>query len=172
MANILTVQQAANALRVETTDARMLDLLTQVDLFIQRATGRDWTQDTAKNVTAVSAATMLLVQWFDNPSMIGDQGSLYFGLTAALNQLEVEALKYRKYEFEGLNGGGSIFLPGAREGDDVIKLVGIFNASGSQTSAFESEISEEGYLKQLSTSNLSETIFVVVLKSPADDVDV
>jgi hypothetical protein len=172
MTNILTAQQAANALRTETTDLRMLDLLPQVDLFIQRATGRDWTQDTTKNAVAVSAATMLLVQWFDNPSMIGDQGSLHFGLTAALSQLEAEALKYRKYEFEGISGVGSILLPGAREGDDVVKLVGIFNASGSQISSFESEVSEENYLKQISASDLTETIFVVVLKSPADDVDV
>lgn len=172
MTNILTAQQAANALRVETTDLRMLDILPQVDLFIQKATGRDWTQDGTINKVAISAATMLLVQWFDNPSMMGNEGGLHYGLNATLTQLEAEALKYRKYEFEGLNGGGSIYLPGAREGDDVIKLVGVFNASGSQTSSFESDISEENYILQTSTSDLSETIFVVVLKSPADDIGV
>lgn len=172
MANILTAQQAANALRVDATDPRLLDLLPQVDQFIWRATGRDWTQDTSKHPTAVSAATMLLVQWFDNPSMIGNEGSLHFGLTAALSQLEAETLKYRKYEFAGLNGSGSILLPGAREGDDVIKLVGIYNASGSQAANFESEISEDDQILQTSDGDFSEAIFVVVLKSPAEDVGV
>ncbi len=73
MTNILTLQQAANALHVNVNDARMIDLLPQVDKFIQDATGRDWTEDAEKNATAISAATMLLVMWFENPSMIGDE---------------------------------------------------------------------------------------------------
>ena len=91
MTNILTAQQAANALRVETTDLRMLDILPQVDLFIQKATGRDWTQDGTINAVAISAATMLLVQCFDNPYMMGNEGWLHYCLSAALTQLEDEA---------------------------------------------------------------------------------
>ena len=171
--HILTVTQAANALRVDTTDVRMLDLLSQVDKFIERATGRDWTQDAEIHPTAVSAATMLLVQWFDNPAMVnGDSTLMTFGLTAALTVLESEALKYRKYEFEGVDGSGSISLPGAREGDTVIKLVGVYGSSGDQTAKFESSIVESGYLDQVSTEDLSEHIYVVVLKSPADDIGV
>jgi len=170
MANILTAQQAANALRVGTTEARMLDLLPQVDLYIQNATGRNWTQDTTKNVTAISAATMLLVMWFENPTMIGMEGGSSHGLTSALAQLEAEALKYHKHVIAGGNGAGSIALPGANIGDDVISLVGIYGVSGSQVENFESEISVNGSIQQISGSDLSENIYVVIIKSPADDV--
>ena len=174
MTNILTSAQAENALRVASGDARVTDLLPQVDKIIERATGRDWTQDGADHIhpVAVSAATMLLVQMFENPAMTGDSTMMTFGLTNALAVLEAEALKYRKYEFEGCTGGGSIYLPGAREGDEVIKLVGVYGASGDQSSNFEDAISEENYLVQLSTEDFSEVHFVVVLKSPADDIGV
>lgn len=172
MANILTSAQAENALRVASGDSRVSDLLPQVDKIIERATGRDWTQDTAKHPIAVSAATMLLVQMFENPAMTGDSTMMTLGLTNALAMLEAEALKYRKYEFEGCTGGGSIYLPGAREGDEVIKLVGVYGASGDQSSNFEDAISEEDYLVQLSTQDFAEIHFVVVLKSPADDIGV
>ncbi len=168
--HLVTAAQAANALRTSASDSRMLDLLPLVDMYIQKATGRDWTQDASINKTAVAAAIMLLVQWYDNPSMIGTEGSLAHGLTAVLSQLEAEALKYRKYEFEGLNGGGWIYLPGAREGDTIIRLVGVYGASGDQTDKFESAISEECRLHQTSTENLDEHIYVIILKSPADDI--
>lgn len=169
-AHILTPAQAANALRVSASDSRMLDLIPLVDMYIQKATGRDWTQDAAINKTAIAAATMLLVQWYDNPSMIGVEGSLAHGLSATLSQLEAEALKYRKYQFEGLNGGGWVYLPGAREGDTVIKLVGVYGSSGSQVANFESSISEEDRIEQTSTDNLDEHLYVIILKSPADDI--
>ncbi len=172
MANILTSAQAENALRIASGDSRVADLLPQVDKIIERATGRDWTQDTTKHSIAVSAATMLLVQMFENPAMTGDSTMMTLGLTNALAMLEAEALKYRKYEFEGCTGGGSIYLPGAREGDTVIKLVGVYGASGDQSANFEDAISEEDYLVQLSTQDFSEIHFVVVLKSPADDIGV
>jgi len=170
MANILTAQQAANALRVEVGDLRMLDLLPQVDRFIERATGRDWTQDATKNVIAIAAATMLIVMWFDNPSQLGGEGNLPFGLNAALAQLEVEALRYRKTQFYGLSGVGSISIPGACVGDDVISLVGVYGSSGSQVSKFESKISVHGQLQQTNASNLSANLYVVILKSPAEDI--
>ena len=172
MTTILTTTQAENALRVASGDARVSDLLPQVDKIIERATGRDWTQDSTKHPIAVSAATMLLVQMFENPAMTGDSTLMTFGLTNALGMLEAEALKYRKYEFEGCNGGGSIYLPGAREGDVVIKLVGVYGASGNQSSNFESSISEERYIVQTSSEDFNEIHFVVVLKSPADDIGV
>lgn len=170
MTNLLTTTQASNALRVATSDSRMADLLPLVDRYIRDATGRDWTADATIHPTAMSAATMLLVQWYDNPSMIGMDGSLSHGLTAALTQLEAEALKYRKYQFNGASGAGGISIPGALEGDDVISLVGVYGVSGSQTASFESEISEEGYIQQTSSSDLSDNLYVVILKSPKDDI--
>ncbi len=172
MPNILTSAQAENALRVPSGDLRVADLLPQIDSFVQRTTGRDWTQDASIHPTAVSAATMLLVMWFENPAMIGDAGAMPFGLTHALMILEAEALKYRKHKFDGIHGAGSISLPYARPGDDVIKLVGIYGVSGSRTADFESEISEAGAIQQTASSDLSENIYVVVLKSPADDIGI
>ena len=169
-AHILTPEQAANALRVETSDVRMLDLLPQVDKFVERATGRDWTQDASKHPLAAAAATMLCVMWFDNPSMIGDAGSMPFGLTFALAQLEGEALRYRTYQFYGATGAGGISVPGARVGDDVISLVGVYGVSGSQVANFETEISVKGQIQQTSSSDLSANLYVLILKNPADDI--
>ena len=170
MANILTVDQAANALRVPNTDPRLIDLLPQVDEFIKRATGRDWAQDTSKFQVAISAATQLLVMWYDNPSMIGNDGSLPFGLTAALTMLEAEALKYRRYEFRGIHGAGYIALPGARAGDQVISLVGTYGVSGDQSANFESALRYPDSFLQISTDDLYWNFYVVILKNPADDV--
>lgn len=170
MTNILTSAQAANALRVATSDSRLADLLPQVDAYIKNATGRDWTADQTIHSSAIAAATMLLVMWFDNPSMVGSEGSLSHGLTFQLSQLEAEALKYRKYQFYGASGAGGISVSGALVGDDVISLVGVYGASGSRVADFETEISEEGYIQQISGSDLSENLYVVILKSPKDDI--
>ncbi len=170
MTNILTAAEAASAIRTDATDADLLALLPLVDAFVNRATGRDWTQDGTINPLAKNAARMLIVQWYDNPAQMGDGNALAFGLKNTLMQLESEALKYRKYEFEGVNGGGGILIDGARVGDDVVKLVGVYGASGSQTASFESEISEENQLQQTSSADLSENRYVVILKSPADDI--
>jgi len=168
--HILTVEQAANALRVETTDLRMLDLLSQVDKFVERATGRDWTQDTAKSPIAISAATMLIVMWFDNPSMIGQDGSLPFGLNATLAQLEVDALRYRKYQVTGVGGSGYIRLPGAQVGDQVIRLSGVYGSSGDQSAKFESTVQYQNSLKQIVAEDLGSNIYIVILKSPGEDI--
>lgn len=170
MTSILTSTEAANALRVASSDARLADLLPQVDRYIQSATGYDWTTDAEINPLAKAAATMLLVMWFDNPSMIGSEGSLPHGLTFALGQLEAEALKYRKYEFEGAAAAGDIYLQGARMGDEVVKLVGIYGLSGDQSAKFEAEISDSGYIAQTYNGDLSDNLFVVFLKSPKDDL--
>lgn len=170
MTNILTSTEAANALRIASSDARLADLLPQVDKYIQAATGYDWTTDATINPLAKSAATMLLVSWFDNPSMIGTDGSLSHGLTYCLSQLEAEALKYRKYQFEGISLSGDIYLPDARMGDEVVKLVGVYGASGDQSAKFESAISDDHYIAQTHDGDLSDQLFVVFLKSPAVDV--
>lgn len=167
---ILTANQAANALRVSSTDPRLVDLLPIIDAYVERATGRDWSQDEAKNKIAVSVATMLLVQWFENPGMMGTGGDMPYGITAHLTLLEAEALKYRKYQFAGINGAGALSLPGAMTGDVVIKLTGVYGVSGSQVASFESIISEDDQIQQTSGSDLSENLYVVILKHPAEDV--
>ena len=170
MTSILTTIEAANALRVSSSDARLADLLPQVDKYIQSATGRDWTADTTIHPLAKAAATMLVVSWFDNPSMIGSEGSLSHGLTFTLGQLEAEALKYRKYQFEGITSAGDIRLDGALMGDEVISLVGVYGAIGNQAAKFESEISDSGYIAQTYNGDLTDQLFVVILKSPKDDI--
>jgi hypothetical protein len=165
MTNILTATEASQFVRTETTDAVMLALLPMVDEYLYNATGHEWNNDSTINPTAKLAAGMLLVSWYDNPSQVGQGVS-----GAPLVQLEAEALKYRKYEFEGSDGAGSISLPGARKGDDVVKLVGVCIVTGDQSSSFEGTITVDDQIQQSSASDLSDNLYVVVLKHPADDV--
>jgi hypothetical protein len=94
VANILTVTEASNALRTSADDPNLLDLLPQVDSYIQNATGRDWTQDSPIHPVAKAAARMLLVMWHEDPAMMAQRNApLSFGLSACLLQLEVIALQ-------------------------------------------------------------------------------
>jgi len=173
MANILTAAEAAQFVRTDTTDAVMLMLLPIVDDVIKRATGRDWTADATISPTAKAVAGMLLVQYYDNPGQAGSlitDAPLAFGVTNALAQLEAETLKYHKHVVAGLTGAGSIPLPGTKVGDHVVAVTGIYGVSGSQVSRFESVISVAGGLRQTSGSDLSVNIYVVITKSPAEDV--
>lgn len=167
MANILTAAQAANFLRTETTDAVMLQFLPLVDQYLLSATGRDWTVDSTKHPTAITAAGMLLIHWYDNPILVGHAPA---ALANLLVQLEAEALKYRKYQFDGSNGVGSISIEGARKGDDVVTLVGVYGVTGDQSAKFEGTVSVDDELQQTDAGDLSDNIYVVVLKHPADDV--
>lgn len=93
MTNLLTSEQAAEALRCDVTDTRMLDLLSQVDRYIENATGRDWTQDDPIVPEAVSAATMLLTRWFENPAVLtGESVEMPQGLSSLLLTLEIKAI--------------------------------------------------------------------------------
>lgn len=167
MANILTAAEAANVLRCETTDATMLQLLPMIDKYILNATGHDWASDSSILPEAKSAAQMLLVMWYENPAMIaGGISSLNFGLSAALVQLEAIALRY--IEFEGISSAGYISLPGVKEGDTIETLVGIIGVSGDQSVSFESVISQDGYIKQLSGSDLSDKWFRAFVKTPGE----
>jgi hypothetical protein len=167
MANILTAQEGANFIRTEATDAVMLMLLPHVDSYINNATGHDWTADSTIHPTAKLAAGILLVNWYDNPLMVGQ--SIGAALPQ-LSQLEGEALKYRKIEFYGINGAGAVALDGALYGDAVLKLLGVAGETGSQVAKFETTISVEGQIQQISAADLSEKMYVVVLKHPKDDV--
>ena len=170
MTNILTADQAANFIRSVNTDPVMLQLLPLIDKFVERATGRDWTQDATKHPLAIMSAGMLLVQWYDNPSQMGTSLSLPSGVDSTLAQLEAEGLRYRKYEFRGITGTGYINLPGAKFGDQVISLVGIYGVSGDQSANFESAIQYDDSLKQLTTANNYWNRYAIILKSPGQDV--
>lgn len=154
MTNILTAAEAASALRCDETDQYMLDLLPGVDSFIRNATGRDWTQDNPIHPVAKSAARMLIVQWHEDPGMqASGVANLNFGLRSTLVQLEALAAYY--FSFAGRNGAGKIDLPGAQVGDQVNSVTGIVGVSGDQSAAFESEISVDDQIQQISTSDLS-----------------
>jgi hypothetical protein len=167
MANILNAAEAANFIRSTTDDAVMLQLLPLADTYLSQATGHDWATDATKHNTAKMAAGVLLTYWYDNPNAIGQAPE---ALTALLVQLEAIALKYRKYLFEGLNTAGSIPLPGARAGDVVITLTGVYGVAGDQSAKFEATVSDDDQIEQTATDDLSDNQYVVVLKHPADDV--
>jgi hypothetical protein len=93
VATILTAAEASNVLRCADNDPNMLDLLPQVDVYIQTATGRDWAVDTPIYPAAKAAARMLLVRWHEDPGGMAAGLSLGFGLNAILTQLEAKALE-------------------------------------------------------------------------------
>ncbi len=152
MANILTAQEAATVLRCAVDDDAMLDLLPLIDAYLENASGRDWTADTPVYHSAKAAARMLLVKWHEDPGCMTSGGSLGFGFAAALVQLEALALRY--HVFAGRSGAGPICLTGAHLGDTVSSVVGKVGASGSQAAAFETVITVEGYIQQISNSDL------------------
>lgn len=165
--NILSAAEAAIFLRSVADDQAMLQMLPLIDEYLKNATGHDWAGDAVIHPAAKSAAGMLLINWYDNPSMVGNSPT---GLTGLLLQLEAEALDYVRIHFTGLNGAGSISMESAREGASVISLTGVYGLTGDQRAKFESAISEDGLLAQTSSDDLSECQFVVVLKHPAEDV--
>lgn len=162
MANILTAGEASTVLRCDITDADMLALLPLVDAYIKNATGHDWAADTAIRAEAKSAARMLLTLWHENPGMItSGMTTLGFGLSAALTQLEVIGLRYK--EFTGRDGAGGISLPGVYVGDSVSSVTGLVGASGDQKAAFETVISMDGQIQQVSENDLSEKVYRVFI---------
>jgi hypothetical protein len=94
MTNILTIPEAANALRTADNDINLVDLLPQVDAYIQNATGRDWTADSPINPLAKAAARMLIVKWHEDPGMNATQvASLGYGLASCFVQLQSLAMQ-------------------------------------------------------------------------------
>ncbi len=166
MANILTAGEAAVVLRCDASDAAMLALLPQVDAYIKNATGRDWASDSSIRPEAKSAARMLLVLWHENPGMMIESGALSHGLRAALTQLEAISLQTKV--FTGANGAVGCSLPGACVGDSVSVLVGLIGVSGDQKSLFETVISVDDQIQQLSTGDHSEHWFRVTLTPPEE----
>jgi hypothetical protein len=145
----------------------LYDLLPQVDDYLKRATGVDWSSIVPIPTAAKSAARMLLVKWFEDPGGMGDgEASLGFGLRSALVQLEVEAIRYKT--FEGLSGAGWINISGAQVGDEVVSVTGILGATGDASASFATYIELEGALEQTSTSDLSGKFYRAYLK-PLED---
>ena len=169
MSNVLTAAEAANFVRTTPTDAVMLQLLPLVDEYLYKATGHDWATDATIHPLAKATAGIILVTWYDNPGMSGADPDGP-GISGHLVQLEAEALKYRKYQFKGRDSAGSIPLSGARDGDVVLKLVGVDGVANDQKTKFASVISADNQIEQVSSADLSGNQYVVVLKSPGDDV--
>jgi hypothetical protein len=151
MANILTASEAATVLRIEEDSQTLLDLLPAIDAYIKGATGHDWAADSPVIPEAKSAARILLVRWHEDPGALA--GTLTLGQSAVLVQLESLAARYRT--FAGLSGAGSIALPGAKVGDTVSSLVGKIGVSGDQSAMFETVISVDDAIQQISNADLS-----------------
>lgn len=165
--HVLNVTEASTVLRCATTDPDMLALLPIVDAYLYRATGRKWELETTIPFEAKAAARILITQWHENPGMIGnDSESLNLGFKACLSHLSLLALYTQ--EFNGRHGSGYCHLMSAIKGETIESLVGLIGCSGDQTSLFESVISEDGHIKQLSSTDLSEMLFRVKLKPPAE----
>ncbi len=79
-------------------------------------------------------------------------GALSQGLGAVLTQLEALALRYQT--FEGSPSAGYIYLPGVCKGDSVSSVTGIQGISGNQAATFETVISINDYIQQISVSDL------------------
>lgn len=92
MANILTVEEAARSVAVEPTDEKLLDILPQVDAYVNGTTGHNWTSDDTINPEAKTAARIYLVLLYDLMSMQQNQiDALNRALTSALSRLEALA---------------------------------------------------------------------------------
>ena len=167
MANILTAAEAAIVLRTSASDAAMLALLPLVDSYLKNASGHDWAADTTIRPEAKAAAQMLITMWYENPGMTASGiTTLNFGLQAALVQLEALAESYR--EFLGRNGAGGCVMTGAKVGDTVSTLVGIIGITGSQVASFETVITVDDQIQQLSSSDLSTKWFRAFIVKPGE----
>jgi len=157
MTNILTTQEAADFLKCEVDDPTMLLLLPQIDAYIKRSTGRDWTTESPIPVEAKSMARGLIVRWHEDPGVLNSsqEAVLSGSLLACAQQLRVMAAFY--FLFEGLPGVGMIAIPGVAEGDVVLSVVGKVNITGDQSDKFEAVITWDGFLQQISAADLDET---------------
>jgi hypothetical protein len=157
MANILTTQEAADFLKCEVDDPAMLLLLPQIDAYIKRSTGRDWASESPIPMEAKSFARGLLVRWHEDPGVLNSsqEAVLTGSLLACAQMLRAMAAYY--FLFEGLPGVGMVSIPGVCEGDVVISVKGKVNLTGDQSDKFETVITWDGFLQQISDADLDET---------------
>lgn len=93
MANILTIDEAIRVVMVDSTDERLLDVLPQVDTYINGATGHDWAKDVTINLEAKAAARLYLALTYDLMSMQKSQtDALNRALISSLTRLESIAI--------------------------------------------------------------------------------
>ncbi len=167
MVNILTTAKAADVLKCEVDDPTMLAMLSGIDTYIKNGTGHDWTADSIIREEAKNAARIALVQWHEDPGMtLSEIRTLSLGFNACMVQLEAIALHYKS--FEGLNGSGSIALRGVYRGDTIITLTGKVGISGDQSTKFESVITWDGLIQQISSEDLYEKWFEAYILSPQE----
>lgn len=96
--SILTLAEAAAVLKItpipddDNPDLVLNMALAGADDFIKTATGYDWAADTTIDPTAKMAASMLLVQFYENPAMTGSDMDLPYGVTSRIEQLRAKKL--------------------------------------------------------------------------------
>lgn len=96
---ILTAQQACDALNFSSPEEMPEKVTTiflpAIDSFIQNATGKNWgdlTETyTAIDPVAIMAASVLLVQWIEDPGMIGKTGDP--GVLGMIGQLKARVIQ-------------------------------------------------------------------------------
>lgn len=97
-AHILSILEASNVLRCDEDDPNMLLLLPAIDSYIGMGTGWNWAVDEPVNELAKNAARMLLVMWYETPSMVLTAGGISStvlgpGFNACMFQLKVLAME-------------------------------------------------------------------------------
>lgn len=93
MANILTAEEAARVVVTDPTDERLLDVLPQVDSYVNGASGHDWAKDSPINPEAKAAARLQLALTYDLMSMNQCQiDALQRALISSLSRLEAMAI--------------------------------------------------------------------------------
>ncbi len=166
--NILSSAEAAAILRCDEDDPSMLIMLPWIDADIKRRTGRDWSADLVIHPLAKRLATFLLIKAHEDPGDLNPNQAtaLSAGVLAATIQLQAEALYY--HTFEGLTGPGSIEIRNAKRGDSVISLYGRVGAIGDQAAKFETVITEDGYLQQIASEDLTLKFYTAHLVPPGE----
>jgi hypothetical protein len=87
---LISLEEAKQLLRIDGTDYDQIlnQILPAVDQYLLDATGKDFSGD----AVAKMAAGMLVMLWFENPSMIGKVEEMTYGLTNLIKQLQAKAL--------------------------------------------------------------------------------
>ena len=167
MTNILTAAEAATVLRCEEADANMLDLLSLVDIYLENATGRDWTADASVEPTAKAAARMLLVRWHEDPGGMAAGNALGFGLSAALTQLKAKALELAR---SGVPAYGLALLSTNLRGEMAVdaSLTLIFNHEMSATATANVSLEDARGNTIATTNSLSATGKILTIAPNAD----
>lgn len=93
---ILTSTEAKDILRLEAggTYPVLSIVLPAIDDYLHQATGHDWAADTSIDPVAKGAAMMLLVQWYENPAMIGSIDNMQYGISNVIEMLTARSLPY------------------------------------------------------------------------------